>query len=243
METVKNLVEISKEDRALIAASEKFIDSFGIKEIKNQEVYDTSARILTDIKTRIYDIEKKRVEIAKPIQDGLKALNDFFKRPIERLQGLETTLKRIMGDYIRRKELEAAEKQRAADEIARKEREKAEKEAAKAREKADREFAKGNESAAAAALEKADLKEAQAAAVAPVIAPEINKSGLSLVDNWKAEVIDKKRFLAWAVEKEALEYILIDEKLLNKEAKATKGSRQWPGVKITKSQIEKMRIG
>jgi len=243
METENTLSQISKEDRALIKASEKFVESFGLAKIENQETYDLSAKILTDIKKRIYEIEYKRVEITKPINEGLRGINEFFKKPIERLQGLEGTIKNLMGVFIRQKELEAAEAQRKADEAARKEREKAEAAAAKAREKADQEFAKGNESAAAAALAKADIKEAEAAvAVAPVIVAAVNKSGLSLIGTWSAKIIDKERFIKWAVENKALEYILIDEKLLNKEAKATKGLRTWPGINIVKSQIEKMRI-
>lgn len=189
------------------------------------------------------DIENKRVSITKPINESLRLINEFFKKPIERLQGLEGKIKNLMGGYIRRKELDAAEEQRKADEIARKEREKIELEAKKAREKADQEFAKGNDGKAADLLAKADLKEAEAAcAVAPVIEPAVNRSGFSLVDTYTADVIDRARFIKWAVENNRLEYILTDDKLLNKEAKATKGSRQWPGVKVTKGSINKMRI-
>jgi len=62
--------------------------------------------------------------------------------------------------------------------------------------------------------------------------------GIATLTKYKTEVIDKNLFLTWCIQQKKLEYININESLLNKEAQATKGQRQWPGITInTKKEV------
>ena len=102
--------------------------------------------------------------------------------------------------------------------------------------------AEKNRKAAEAAAAKAETKEAVAATVvAPIIESKVETRGVSGVQKWRTTVTDKGAFLGWVIEKNALEYILIDIKLLDKESCGTKGVRQWPGIAVEKYIEARMR--
>ena len=89
---------------------------------------------------------------------------------------------------------------------------------------------------AEAAAAKAETKEAVAQTViAPVIEKRVDTQGNYGVERWTVQVKAKAEFVRWALEKGTLEYLEVNESLLNKEAQATKGARQWPGITVTKS--------
>lgn len=264
-----NQPEVEAQATAEQVASEVtlFIDSAKVPAIQDQTKYDEAIAMQKEARRRAKLIEEKRVELVTPLNETVKKINAFFKPAIERLTSFETGLKRICQSYLDEKEAERLEAQRKADEIARKEREKIEAQARAAREKeaqarrdaeeaerkaAQEQDAKKREalekeaatkrSAQAAAAEKAEVREAVASTVvAPIISKECNAQGQYTVEKFTAEVKDKVEFVRWALASNMLEYLEINESLLNKESQATKGERKWPGITVSKKMEARRR--
>lgn len=238
-----------------------FIAALALPAIKDQASYDIMVDSGKQAKAAADDLEELRTSFTKPINDGLRRINDIFKPVQETLKRVVEGVRKnavayqqeqenIRIEAQRKAEAEAqkerdriaaeARKKREAEEKARLEAEEAEKRVAAARnaeerQKAEAEAAKARareQAAAAAAETKEQIAET---VVAPVIAPTVNKGGVYGSDKWTVEIKSKKDFIQWAIAHDSLEYVLVDEKLLTKEAQATKGVRQWPGAVITKS--------
>lgn len=246
---------------------EAFIGGASIAVIKDQPGYDSAVEIGRAVKTKYTETEARRRELVDPLNDVVKKINAGFKKILEPLEAFERGIKRVCMDYQQEQERIRIEAQRKADEEARRERLKIEAAARAQREKEDaarraeedaRRKAAAEQDAekrkaleaeaekrrkeADAASAKAETKEAVAASVvSQVIEAKVENRGISGVEKWRATVTDKKAFIAWVMEKGALEYVQIDEKLLTKEAQNTKGARSWPGVKTEKYFEARMR--
>lgn len=186
--------------------------------IKDQSTYEESASLLKTVKDMAKLVEESRKKITTPLDIAKKAVMDLFRGPSDELEKLESNLKRIMINYtneqerLRREAEEKLRKEVAAKEAAEKKR--LEERAAKAE--------------ASGKAEKAEELRQQAQEVfvpAPTIAPTVQKvAGVSMKQNWKARVID--------VNKVPREYMIVNDSMLDKMAKATKGSLVIPGVEF-----------
>jgi hypothetical protein len=162
--------------------------------------------------------------IKQKAHEAWKAITEKEKYFTNKLDGFENTAKRAILTFDQAEEEKRFAEQRrlqaVADEQARKEREKLEKEAAK--------------------LKTPELKEARLEAAAAVTAPVIEiaqtaekQKGEATKTTWKARVIN-----AALVPRE---YCVPNEKELDAIAKATKGSKQIPGVEFYTEQTLSMR--
>jgi hypothetical protein len=220
METAVETAEKKTEER--MALVETFIHDNGALVITDQATFDRADEITSEIKKRTKKLEDEYKEIVRPINASKKRIKALFDRPIEAYENLYTMLKKKSSAYLIEQERIQKEEQARRDEAARKEKARLEK-------KADRQEGKGNADAADATRNIADT------IVAPTVATKVEKRGTYNVEKFTAEITDPAALLKWIAENNKVEYITFNQSLLNKEAQATKGKRQWPGVKVNRT--------
>lgn len=237
--------------RAAECDVEKLIPKGQLVTITNDDEYRSEARKLVEIKNRMKDIENQRTSIVKPINDGVKRINEFFKAGTERLKFFHDMLEKPMIAYQREQEI----KRRAAEEAARKEQQRLEQEA---RERADAERRKLEEirkeqerlekEAAAAPnafaaliagrkLQEAaqaeaqsveavtnNLREAATVQVPVDYVPKATAAGTSVRHNWKVRIVD--------VTKIPREFMQPNEMLLGQIARTQKENANVPGCEF-----------
>lgn len=191
--------------------------------VKDQATYEESASLLRSIKEMSGLVEQSRKRITSPLDIAKKLVMDLFRPSSEELEKLEIKEKRKMIDYVneqersRREAEEKIRKEAAAKEAAEKKR--LEERAAKAE--------------ASGKAEKAEELRQQAQEVFvpdPTITSTVQKvAGISMKQNWKARVTD--------VNKVPREYMIVNESMLDKMAKATKGSLAISGVEFYAEDI------
>lgn len=219
--------------------------------VTTPEQYAHGGEQLKQVKAAQKRLEDLRTAITGPLNAAIKAANNLFRAPAERLVSAETTIKRELIRYQDEQEAIRREEQRKADEAARREREKAEAaaraarakaeaEAAELRARAEAEAAAGRASEAAKlaaraeqkverADEKANALEVQAATtVAPVIQREAPKvTGVSVREVWKFEVTDPSKINP--------AFLMPDEKKIGAQVRAMRGDAAaliGPGVRV-----------
>lgn len=196
--------------------------------ISNQEQYESAAGILKQVKLRYNELDKQRKEITTPLDVAKKAVMDLYRKPLELLESGEKLIKKAMVSYTEEQEKIAREKQKELQRLADIE---AEKERKKLEAKIARAEASGNTGKLADLQEQKEMIET---VVVPVIAPQVDKvSGISFSENWKAEVIDFSKLPD--------EYKLPNQTMLDKMAKATKGSITIAGVRFYSEKVVSSR--
>lgn len=232
----------------LVERAEQAVITF---KITTPAQYEDSASVLKRIKAGQKRLEELRVAITGPLNAALKAANDLFRAPAERLAKVERSIKSEISRYQDEQERIRQEEQRKADELARKAREKAEADAAAARAKAEQEAeelrrkaeterAAGNAAAAARLESRAESKidkaedraqdlELQAATtVAPIIQREAPKvTGIATREVWKFEITDPSKINP--------QFLMPDEKKIGAQVRALKGDAAaliGPGVRV-----------
>jgi hypothetical protein len=192
-------------------------------EIKNQNDYEFGATLLKSVKGLAKIAESARKTITDPIDVARKAAMDLFRPVMESLESDEKIIKNKMLTY-------AAEQEKIRQEQERKLRIEAEEKARKERERLEERARKAAESGKAAKAEELQQAAAEVQAVAPVLAPRVEKViGVSTKTIWKARVKD--------IAIVPREYMVVDESALNKVAQATKGSLNIPGVEFYSEQV------
>lgn len=180
--------------------------------ITSAEQYQAGAADLQRVKGMQKKLEETRTSITGPMNAALKRVNEFFKRPAERLVAIEQKIKGAIVRYDDEQRRIAAEEQRKADEKARKEREALEARAKKAEESGKVEKA-------------AELQTRAATVVAPVITRDPPKvAGVQMREAWKFEVTDPAQV--------PREYLVVDESKIRKVVQALKGDTKIPGVRV-----------
>ena len=175
---------IPKNDQKDIQNLVNMVEEYQNFEVATVNDCQEAANILGRAKTRFSDLEARRKEITKPLDDAKKSVMDLFRPATDALASLERIMKPKIAAFQHKQEQLRRQEQAAADEKARKERERLEKRAEAAREK-------GQEEKAAALEEKAFTTVAAAPAT-----PEVSVTGVSMRKVWKAEVTDVKQLCA-----------------------------------------------
>lgn len=197
--------------------------------IKDQAQYEAANSHLITIKGKIKELEELRRSITKPIDEGKKRIMDLFRVPLDKLDQAKGVLSRAIMSYSEeqeKKRLALQEKlQREAEDRARKEQERLQARAEKAEDKGQ--------------ADKAEALLEQAAEVVPDPVPVVlempKPKGLAYRDNWKAVVVD--------VDQVPREYMIPDQKALDKIMQATKGTIKIPGIKAVNEKILMSRAG
>lgn len=180
--------------------------------IKTVEDYEAGTTLLMRVKGAQQKLEDARTSITKPMNAALKAINDFFRGPAEKLAAAESNVKRAMIGYTNEQERLRKIAQAKADEAARKETQRLQAQAAKAE--------------ASGKVEKAAALEMRAATV---VAPVVNLAppkvtGVSTREVWKFEVTDPLLV--------PRQYLVVDESKIRRVVGALKGDTQIAGVRV-----------
>lgn len=198
-------------------AAEQFLATAQATAITNAQQNEAAGAYLKEIKAKAKEIEAVRVSFVKPLNDQVKVINDWFKRPLDILSQAEAAVKRVMLAW------DQAERKRVAEEEARlreEARKREEAERAKLEKRASKAEASGKE-------EKAEELRQQAAMVsvpAPVLAPPPRASGVQVRKSWDFEITDPALV--------PREYLEINEVKIRKVVLALKGDTSIPGIRV-----------
>lgn len=221
----KNVIEVSPINiQAAIqydATASEITQSVSNLPVTNQAQYETAADVLKTIKQMAKVLDEERKKITSPLDATKKAVMDLFRAPTDKLAIAESTIKNRMLTY-----------QTEQERIRREQEEKLQREAEKKQREIEERAKKAEESGKA---EKAqELREKAASIVAPQIAPMVNRvAGLSTRETWSAEVTDMMTLVRAVAEGKApLNFLEANMTVLNAQARATKDSMAFPGVKF-----------
>ena len=190
--------------------------------ILNQSQYESANDVMKVVKTKYKELDTKRKEITKPLDQAKNAVMDLFRQPLELLKQAEATIKKLMIDYADEQDRLRREEQRKLEAKARAEEDRKRKEL---EERAKKWAAKGKEGKAEELLEQAEEVEV----VAPVVAVKIEKvKGVSYSYTYSVDTAD--------INQVPREHMLINYPSLNRLAQLTKGMAKVNGVtfKVTK---------
>lgn len=182
--------------------------------------YADGAEYLKGVKQAAATLEATRRGITDPLNASIKKVNDFFRKPAERLAGIERIIKSKLLAYSQEQERIRMEQQRKLDAEAAAERQ-------RLNDIAMRAAAKGQE-------DKAEQFSARAQQlVAPVAQIETPKVlGLSTREQWCFEILDARKVPDL--------YKMVDEKKIGALVRSMKGDAQallGDGVRVYKEQI------
>lgn len=189
------------------------IENYAVSLIVNTAAqFEDAAEHLRSVKTAQKRVEAMRTEITDPLNQSLKAANNLFRTPGDKLATAERQIKSKLGAYQDEQDRKQRMEQDKADAEAKKERERIEELARKAR-----------ESGRAAA---ADKHEARAeAVVAPVVQRDVPKvAGVASTTVWKFEVTNPALI--------PREYLSVDEQKIRRYVTAMKADGRIAGVRI-----------
>lgn len=200
------------EVRAILTQVDE-LESFATHyQVATPQQYEAGAEDLKRVKTAQKRLEDTRTEITGPINASLKAINNLFRAPGDRLARIERAIKGKLMDYADAQERLQREEQRKAEAAAQRERERLEALARKAQEAGRTEAAERHE-------------ERAAAVVAPVIHREPPKvAGLATREVWKFDVLDAGKV--------PREFLMVDEQKIRRYVAAMKGEAKIEGVRV-----------
>lgn len=249
-------IEDEKATQLVRAASEAKQQALSLL-VRSPREYEQVSEFVSQVKAKQKEIDGYRTYLKEPYLEGGRRVDAFFKPPLEFLKEAETAAKTKLLGYQEEQRRVAAEEQRRLDDKARKEREALEAKAKQERERVDAEAAEIRRKADAARdsgdlaqavtmqnqatklVEKSEIKaEALLSKASAVVAQKVHAYippvvGQSSRTIWKARVVD-----AALVPRE---YLVVNDKMLDQVAGATKGALKVPGVEFFSDQIMSAR--
>lgn len=206
---------------ALVVDAEKILDLSSKFAIDSVQMFELAADELKSIKAKMKDLDTRRKAITKPLDEAKSRIMDLFNRPLDLLEQAEQKLKNAMLGFQKDQEKKRREAEELAREVARKEQARLQAEAEKAAKKAEK---KGDVEAAQ------QLRETVPIVPVPTVAIEKPKvKGISTSTKWKARVVNADLI--------PRQYLIVNEKMLNDLAQATKGSVEVAGVEFYSEEI------
>lgn len=194
--------------------------------IRTRENYEDAAELLKRVKGKEKDLESRRVYLKAPSLETGRRIDEFFKKPLDYLRGIESQVKKAMLSYRADEDRKAAALQEVARRAAEEEARKLARIALEARMQADRE---AQELAARARQERDRLQKEKLLQEAQGRINRAQEAGAQLeaeAERIKAPVItaDKPRILgqtvrkAWRWEIEDFSLVPDEYKLLDEQA-------------------------
>lgn len=187
--------------------------------VTTQEEAQIASAQMNAIHVRAKDIEEMRKRLKAPILEAGRAIDEEFRKPLETLERAKGSYKRALDAFL------AAERKRAAEEAERARRE-AEKQRAAIERQQQKAEARGD-------TEKADQLAYRAATVPVVTPPPAAKvAGVAHTERWVA-VLDNKAALVKAIADGLypMDWLTVDQRALDQQARSLKGSLNIPGVR------------
>lgn len=217
---------LAKRDAVLVIAGQ-------VSAVESEGQLEHAGRVQTDIANLVKEIERKRLDITRPLDDVKKQIMAAEKDMTANLNAELDRIKRMNNAYATKKALEAQAEQRRVDELNRLEQAKAAELARKAQDEADVKAASAQSIFGAAAVTTAQVQ-AQAPVVPQVQyctttrAPQASANTIRM--EWKFEVLDS--------EKVPRELCSVDEKKIRAHLTYQKSM----GVNIENLQVAGLRL-
>jgi hypothetical protein len=213
-------IAITQEQKDEINQAQAYLNGAKNYIVNDVDSFIRASNLLKEIKTKKKTYDEMRKTLKAPINKAAKAIEDFFRQPINFLTQAESAYKVTLKKY---EEVEQ-HKQQAAEKLYLKKLHELSNEAVDAL--SDNKFDEYNDMM----VEVAELDLPTSAI------PE--NSGMSFRDNWKGRVVDIDELLhAIFIKKAPGNLIKLDESALNQLAKSTKGIISIPGVEFYNDRI------
>lgn len=208
------------------ATADKLVALAGSYHVTTAAEYGSAGGDLVQVNTAIARLEELRLSMTRPIDQGLRAIREFFRGPTERLERAKSQIKRAMIAYDEEQQRIAREAQRRAEEQARLAREEQERKARELEQRAAAERAAGNARAAARLETRAEVAQDRAASVvAPTFVAETPKvKGVSGRRVWKYRVKDANLV--------PREYLMLDDKKIGAVVRAMRKDTNIAGIEV-----------
>lgn len=238
--------QVDRDVQSAITRAGGLVQAVNELAIRDGSELETMGGLRVEVQTALKALEEKRADLLAPMKEAQDRIREFFRPPITALGDAKLDSGLKMGNFKRAIE----EKERKARaETERKERAQREVEVAKLRAKAEKEAEKGREQTAAALRDAArDVARAPAAAPPPKTT-ETKTEGThyrkvyTVIANTEAIMLK----LATAIDdfnaknpQERIlgaENFLVNERLLQRTAEATKGAVTIPDVRIDVTEV------
>lgn len=220
-------VELNQEVKTSIKEAEIVVQTFKEYKITTPAEHKASAEDLKRVKGKIAQLTEIRISLTKPIDEAKKRIMDLFRKPIEQLQTLEGAMKRAILTF---EEEEESRRRKEEERLQSEARAREQKEKDKIETKAKKLEDKGDEDAA----EELRRKKEDVYVPAPIVESRIEKvSGVHKIQVWKAEVTDLMALVRAVAEGSApLMFIEANTQAISKQAKATKDTLKFPGLRF-----------
>jgi regulator of protease activity HflC (stomatin/prohibitin superfamily) len=231
---VKDLVPVEAQEQ--IKSAVAMCESIRELKISTDEEFESSAKVLREIKVSIDTLESKKKELTKPYKEKSSAIDKSFKVGVDALENAKSIISKAVSKYHAELEIKRIKEQLARDAAAKLAREQAQKEAEELAQKAEAYRQQGREHLAVKAEAKAEAKAEEAFSVVAEVVVENKVEGLSFREDYDILVQDKDVLLKACVENSMLsKAIVIDTGFLKKLVKTLKGDIIIPGCQIVKS--------
>ncbi len=191
--------------------------------ILNQSQYEGANNVLKTVKDKGRELDAKRKEITKPLDQAKRVVMDLFREPLEILTTAEKIIKRAMISYADEQDRLRREEQRKLELKAKAEEDRKRKDL---EDRAKKWAAKGDKAKAEELQEQAEDVHVETQIVAPVTE---QPKGVSFRESWSAKVVDENKV--------PREYLSVNIQALNKVAQATKGAIKIPGVEFKMEKV------
>lgn len=195
--------------------------------VDSQMSLDGAVGIIRTIDKFRKELEEKRMEITRPLDQAKKAVMDLFRPAVDRCDEIALDLRKKINTYQQAMEEKRIAEQRKLEEKARLEEAKKRKELL---EKSELAKSRGD-------LEKAEMLAEKAEEVsiqAPIVAPKIQAAeGSYTVKKWSFKVVNADLI--------PREYMIPNEYLLNKVAGIYEGKKEIAGVEFFYETVTRVR--
>jgi len=209
---------IDKETKVLVMKSEKVFNEMQKFVITSPELYSQAGNKLIEIKETEKKVIETKKSMTKPANDTIKAINDFFERPLEYLKRAKLTLTASMANYKVEQDRIKRETEAKLAEEARKQEEELKKKLDAQIKKAE---AKGNQDKVDELTYQKDLVKVETKLVVSKV-PFVE--GLAARKVWKCRIVDETKI--------PREYLKVDEVKLGQIAREKHNEIDIPGVEF-----------
>jgi hypothetical protein len=204
------------------------VDKAKVLEISNPTDYVLAEQLLKAVKGHIVSLETQRKLMTGPLDASKRAILDFFRPPMEKLETAKAHLNGIMINWV-------SDIKRKEDELRRQ----MEAEAKKQSEEAQLEAAIEAEAAGEPEQAEAILKEKPYVPTVKIVSEVPKIKGAYVRETWSAEGFDLMLTVKAIVEGRApIQAVKYDETWLNSQARAYKEKLKIPGVKPVSKETQ-----
>lgn len=231
-----------------------------VQAIADDETAETAAKNFRELSKLGAELEKHRKDAKEPYLTKGNAVDAFFKSITTNLDKIKKQYNTVILAWNHKKEQERIAEQKRLDDIAEQKRLEAQKIAddARAAEQAALDAVEAAQlstwdedddlpsaeavvehhiEVAIEAAEVAQTAELAVQSIVPEVAlPQRKFAGVSMVDNWTAEVTDTTLAIEWAIKNNRPEFLTLNESAMKAMAKATKRPQAFPGWRIFNNQ-------